>query len=247
MAHQWWGHLVGAKTYRDQWLEEGFAEFSASYYSRKAHSESVRAYWDLKRKWLLFKVSAGLRPVDVGPLYLNRQLNEKLAPGIASLNIYNKGAYVLEMIRLMMEDRKQADTDQRFINMMHDFATTYANRNASTADFQHMVEKHMGEPMDWFFNEYVYGTEIPTYDFKYTLNPTSDGKTLLKCSLTQSGVSDQFEMRVPIYVSMDKRTMRLGLIKIKGSTTVPGEIPLGFHPDRVSIDEYHDILAIEHQ
>ena len=28
--------------------------------------------------------------------------------------------------------------------MMHDFVTTYANRNASTADFQRIVEKHMG-------------------------------------------------------------------------------------------------------
>ncbi len=29
-AHQWWGHLVGAATYRDEWLEEGFSEFSAA-------------------------------------------------------------------------------------------------------------------------------------------------------------------------------------------------------------------------
>jgi hypothetical protein len=131
--------------------------------------------------------------------------------------------------------------------MMHEFATTYANRNASTADFQHVVEKYMAEPMDWFFNEYVYGTEVPTYDFQYNVKPAPGGKYLLQCSLTQSGVSGQFEMRVPLYVTVGKSIQRLGFITIKGATTVPVQIPLAVSPDRVSIDAYHSILAIERQ
>lgn len=31
-SHQWWGHRVGWKTYRDQWLSEGFATFSGNLY-----------------------------------------------------------------------------------------------------------------------------------------------------------------------------------------------------------------------
>ena len=57
-----------------------------------------------------------------------------------------------------------------------------------------MVSNPINEPMDWFFNEWVYGTEIPEYDFKYSLNPGEGGKTVLKMSLTQSGVSDKFTM-----------------------------------------------------
>jgi hypothetical protein len=246
MAHQWWGHVVGWKTYRDQWLSEGFAEFSASFYVKRLQTEKVSTYWDLKRRWLLSKNPFGHRPVDVGPIYLNEQLNSRLEPGNSYL-IYAKGSYVLEMIRLLMEDRKLPDPDQHFIDMMHDFVKTYANQNASTADFQAMVEKHIGQPMDWFFTEYVYGTEIPTYDFQYTLKPAADGKTILQCSLTQSGVSDQFQMRMPVYVTIGKHTQRLGLIPIKGAKTVPLEIPLPVRPDKVTIDEYHDVLAIEHQ
>ena len=69
----------------------------------------------------------------------------------------------------------------------------------------------------------------------------------MQCSLTQSGVSDQFEMRVPLYLTMGKGIQWMGYIKIKGTSTVPVQIPLSAHPDRISIDEYHDILAIEHQ
>jgi hypothetical protein len=247
MAHQWWGHVVGWKTYRDQWLSEGFAEFSASYFARKFQTEKVRNYWDIKRKWLLSSNTVGHVPAEIGPLYLNEQLNAKLEPRNSTAGIYYKGAYVLEMIRMMMEDRTQREPDQHFIDTMHDFVTTYANRNASTADFQHIVEKHMGQSMDWFFNEYVYGTEIPTYDFQYTLNPAGDGKTQLQFSLKQSGVSDKFKMRMPMYVTLGKRVVRLGLIQVTGSATSSGQVDLPVAPDRVSIDEYHDVLAIEHQ
>ena len=247
MSHQWWGHVVGWKTYRDQWLSEGFAEFSASYFAKRFQTEKVRNYWDLKRKWLLSGNSSGHPPAQIGPLYLNEQLNAKLEPRNAFYDIYDKGAYVLEMIRLLMEDRTQREPDQRFIDMMHDFVSTYANRNASTADFQHVVEKHFDQPMDWFFNEYVYGVEIPTYNFQYSVKPTGDGKSLLQLSLTQSGVSEQFQMRMPVYITMGKRTVRLGLIPIKGSTTASSQVTLPSAPDRVSIDEYHDVLAVEHQ
>jgi hypothetical protein len=35
MAHQWWGHLVGWKTYHDPWLSEGTAEFASVMYLRQ--------------------------------------------------------------------------------------------------------------------------------------------------------------------------------------------------------------------
>jgi hypothetical protein len=247
MAHQWWGHLVGWKTYRDQWMSEGFAEFSAGLYLKRTEPQKFRPFWDLKRKWLLSKNIEGYRPVDLGPLYLNYQLNTHLNPRNSTDLIYYKGAYVLEMLRALLEDPRQHEPDARFISMMHDFVASSANRNASTADFQRIVEKRIGEPMDWFFNQWVYGTEIPEYDFKYALKPGSSGKTVLQISLTQSGVSDEFESRVPIYGTVGADTRRLCFIKVIGSTTARFEVPLPFHPDKVTMDEYHDFLAIEHQ
>ena len=54
--------------------------------------------------------------------------------------------------------------------------------------------------MDWFFNQWVYGTQVPAYKFEY--NVSSDG--MLNGKITQSGVSDDFAMLVPIYVDMGK-------------------------------------------
>ena len=247
MAHQWWGHVVGWKTYRDQWMSEGFAEFSAALYLKKFDPEKFHAFWDLKRKWLLSKDRAGHRPVDVGPLYLNYQLNAYLEPRNSMYLIYYKGAYVLEMLRALLEDPRKSEPDARFISMMREFVANSANHNASTADFQRIVEKYTQQPMDWFFNEWVYGTEVPEYEFSYSLKPGDSGQTILQTSLTQEGVSDQFEMRVPVYLTVGGAPRRLGFVKIKGSTTTQGEISLPFRPEKVTLDEYHDFLCIEHQ
>jgi hypothetical protein len=246
MAYQWWGLMVGCKTYRDEWLSKGFAEFSEGLYVRKFQPKDLRAFWDMNRLELFTKDITGHPRVDLGPLYLNEQLHFGRGTGDPYYLINYKAAYVLEMLRVLFEDPRQAEPDARFIAMMHDYTSTFANRNASTADFQRIVEKHMGEPMDWFFNEWVYGMEIPEYTFHYELEPGDGGKTTVRLSLRQDGVSDQFRMRVPVYVTSEKNVQLLGLYAIKGLSTVNADVSLPFRPHKVTLDEFHQILAIEH-
>ncbi|MBI1750903.1 MAG: hypothetical protein HY234_11465 [Acidobacteria bacterium] len=243
MAHQWWGHVVGWKTYHDQWLSEGFAEFSAGLYLRKFEPKKWSEFWELKKKYILSNNRMGQRPVDVGPLWLNYQLNAQVAPNNSQVLIYDKGAYVLEMLRAMMEDPNAPNPDQHFIAMMRDFASTYAGKNASTEDFRRIVEKHMGEPMGWFFEEWVYGTEVPHYDFMYQLKDVGGGKTQVQMTITQSGVSEAFVMRVPVYVTVNGRSMRLGLMSVQGSRKVTDIVTLPVRPERVTLDDNHSILC----
>jgi len=243
MAHQWWGHTVGWKTYHDEWLSEGFAEFSAGLYVRKFEPGKVRGFWDLKRRWLLDKDTAGHRPVDVGPLWLGLQLPAYLEGNLYQVLVYYKGAYVLEMLRALMEDPRLREPDQRFIEMMKDFAATYASKNASTEDFRKMVEKHFGQPMDWFFNEWVYGREVPHYDFHYNLKDGGGGKTILEYSVKQSDVSDQFTMRVPLYAHVNGQPRLLGFLATQGPRENHGEVSLPLRPEKVTLDEFHSILC----
>jgi len=243
MAHQWWGHVVGWKTYRDQWLSEGFAEFSASLYLRQFEPKKLESFWELKRKWLLSADTAGNRPVDVGPIWLGQQLPSYLEPGLYRILVYEKGAYVLEMLRAMMLDAQSKNPNERFIATLHDFVSTYSGKNASTDDFRRVVEKHMGQPMDWFFNQWVYGTEIPQYEFNYQLKDAGQGKTELSMSVTQSGVSESFLMRVPVDAIINGQPRRLGLVSVKGSRTVTGKVMLPLRPEKVVLDAEKSILC----
>ena len=44
VAHQWWGHAVGFNSYRDQWMSEGFADFSASLYLQFVYAKQPLRY-----------------------------------------------------------------------------------------------------------------------------------------------------------------------------------------------------------
>jgi aminopeptidase N len=247
MSHQWWGHMVGWKTYHDQWLSEGFADFSAALYLKQLDPKRFREFWDLRRKWILSKNRAGVRPTDAGPLWLNDQTAASLEGSNPQILIYQKGSYVLEMLRMMMENPHDQNPDGAFISMMHDFVATYAGKNASTQDFKQVVEKHFGQSMDWFFNEWVYGTAVPHYDFDYGLKDGGGGKTTLHISLHQSEVPDDFLMLVPLYASINGKTVRLGSVQVKGSTTFEKDLGLPVRPEKVWIDEYHSVLSKEKQ
>jgi hypothetical protein len=118
-----------------------------------------------------------------------------------------------------------------------------------------MVEKHMTREMDlegnhqmnWFFNEYVYGTALPSYKFDYSFAPGPDGDMVFGFKITQSGVDDNFRMLVPIYVELaDGRTLNLGRARLAGNSSVEQKVPLkGLKdkPHRALVNYYDDVLA----
>ena len=255
VAHQWWGHVVGWASFHDQWLSEGFADFSAGLYLQYTEQKPDKylRYWDQSRKTILEKDAFGRRPTDVGPLWTGLRLSTAKSPGAYQKLVYPKGGYVLHMLRWMMYDRQTGD--QKFIAMMHDFVKTHFNQNASTESFKMVAEKHMlpsmdldgSKTLDWFFMQWVFGTEVPRYRLDYSLTTESDGKTLLTGKITQSDVSPDFKMPVPIYLDYDGgKVMRLGTLKIQGNTTSDEfKVKLEQKPKRVLINYHHDILATE--
>src|SRR5215467_373270 len=149
VAHQWWGHAVGWASYHDQWLSEGFADFSASLflqYTEGGNLDKYLKFWEHHRQTILDKNQFGLRPNDAGPIWMGLRLNTPRAPRAYNQIVYPKGSYVLHMLRWMMYDPKTGD--QKFIAMMRDFVKSYFNNNASTESFQEIVEKHMTPQMD---------------------------------------------------------------------------------------------------
>ena len=174
-------------------------------------------------------------------------MDSYLEPGTSYHLRYDKGAYVLEMLRTMLEDTKAKNPDATFISIMRDFTKTYAGKSASTADFERIVEKDVGQPMEWFFNEWVYGDETPTYNFSYQLQGAGKGKTTVALKLTQSDVSDSFQMGVPLYVTYKGKTIRIGFVQIKGSSTRNARFQLPFRPSSVSIDARKNLLAVVHE
>jgi len=256
VAHQWWGHTVGFSSGRDQWMSEGFADMSASLYLSMIEKDPKKfiTFWNDERELLLERNAQGYRAIDVGPLTMGyRASNSRVGFGVTRRLIYPKGAYILHMIRMMMWSNQT--TDKLFKETMHDFVDTYRGKSATTEDFKEMIEKHMTREMDlegnhkldWFFNEYVYGTQLPNYKLESSLETGADGTVMLNLSIKQAGVDENFRMLVPVYLELeDGRIAFLGRARLAGNTTVSQKVPLKglpTKPRRALINYYDDVLA----
>ncbi len=256
VAHQWWGHTVGFNSYRDQWMSEGFADMSASLYLSyvEKNQKKFLTFWNDERELLLERDSHGFRAIDAGPLTMGyRTSNSRTGFDTTRRLIYPKGAYILHMLRMMMHDRQTGD--QPFKEMMQDFVKTYGGKAATTEDFKAMVEKHMtremdldgDKKMDWFFNEYVYGTQLPSYQMSATFDKNADGDAVLGVKMTQSNVDEKFRMLVPIYLELaNGNTVFLGRARLIGNSSFDQKIALkGVKdmPRRAVLNYFDDVLA----
>jgi len=254
VAHQWWGHAVGFNSYRDQWMSEGFSEFSASLFVQviqKNNAEFIKL-WKDQLELITERNKEGFRAIDVGPLTSGYRLDNSRTGDIYRRLIYPKGSFVLHMLRMMMWDNQTGD--KAFREMMHDFVTTYYNKAASTEDFKAIVEKHMlpgmnlegNGKMDWFFNEYVYGTSLPDYRLEQSVSPGENGAFKIRIKITQANVDDNFRMLVPIYLELaDGRIVRMGSANLVGNKVMEQTVPLNIAqaPKRALINYYYDVLA----
>jgi len=206
VSHQWWGHTVRGKTYHDKWLDEGLAEYSGALYAQ-VYLKDNKKFFEMLEKWQkyilgkekFFDGGFESKGTIAGPLWLGNRLTSSKSFDYDIL-VYLKGAYVIHMLRNMLMDFNTMN-DDRFINLIKDYVQTYSGKEATTEDFKQIVDKHFSEDMSWFFNQWVYGIEIPTYIVSWDIEQTEDGKYIVNLKVKQENVSESFKMVVPVVMN----------------------------------------------
>lgn len=249
VAHQWWGINLDFETYHDQWLSEAFSEYSAMMYMQQSFQNNDEFFRVLKeskerlvsnRKSMMDKLLGDDQ--EAGPIWLGYRTSSSSTQGDYGLIIYEKGMWVLHMIRNMMIDLNKMDED-RFMLLLKDFYETYAGKYASTHDFKTICDKHFNADMTWFFDQWVYGTDIPKYEFAYKVFVQGNGKYNIRCQVKQLNVSKDFKMLIPLTIDFgDKRFARLRVM-IQGSG---GEFDLPLmplEPQKIIFNDFESVLC----
>jgi hypothetical protein len=237
VAHQWWPIGAGFKTYHDQWMSEGFASFSGLWYMQTVLKDNDKFFNMLEK----YKEHLLNRP-KAAPLWLGYRTNSRFVENGYNTIVYEKGAWVLQMLRNLLLDMNTMNED-RFAKVMRDYYGAYNGKLASTEDFKKSVEKSVGQNMDWFFNQWVYGTEIPKYTFAYKAEQQPDGKYKVRCRIKTEGVSDNFQMFVPITIDFGKDRKARMRIPVKGKLAELDLPPLPLEPEDIIFNDFQSVLA----
>ena len=245
VAHQWWGYGVDYRTYRDKWLSEGFAEFAGLWYLREelGHLGSCLALLDAWREQIFedlrFRTSDS---PPAGPISLGYRSASTEVPGDHFLIVYMKGAWVLHMLRNLLLDLETGD-DERFTSLMRDFYARNEGRAATTEEFRGVAERYAGEDLGWFFDQWVYGTDLPTYRFATRTDRLSDGKYKITCRVEQSGVPEGFRMPVPILIDFGGGKAMRVRVPIQGARS-EFELPLMERaPKAIQFNDLQSVLC----
>ena len=148
------------------------------------------------------------------------------------------------------DNSSSGNPDQAFIDMMHDFMERHRDTPASTESFKATVEKHMTKQLDlqqngrldWFFREWVWGTQVPRYSFKYDVQPGEGGKFKIHMEITQSEVDGNFAMFVPVFADFGQGMGRLSQVAVVGNSTRTVTFIVDRQPKKVVLNAYKEIL-----
>ena len=258
-SHQWWGDMVLWRSYRDQWLSEGFAEYSGMLYVQlrdetKNEKQLIRrAREDLKLPPQTLTGVARGRLVDVGPLVLGHRLESRETRGAYSALTYKKGALVLRMLHFLFTDPQTGKGDA-FFNLMTDFVRRYKDGIASTRDFLAVANERVKDTplarrygyhdLNWFYRQWVLESYLPSYELSYHIENSADGQIILKGDLFQKGLPDKeiWFMPLPLRIQLPGDQVANITIAAQGEHT-PVAVRLPQRPEKVELDPDMWILS----
>jgi aminopeptidase N len=200
VAHQWWGQAIGWKNFHEQWLSEGFAQYFAALYGRERRGDEVfREILGQFRRWAVAES-------DEGPVYLGYRLGHVKSNGrIFRALVYNKGAAVLHMLRLMVGD-------EPFFRALRRFYTTFRFQKASTEDVRRTFEQETGRTLGGFFDRWIHEDRIPRV--RYRWHTTEGGVVVVRFEQVEG-----FDFPVLIRLEHEDRTASERVIVVSGLTS----------------------------
>ena len=223
IAHQWWGVSVSPASRTDWWLCDGFARYSEALYIEQAAGPAAleEAVKDM---------SVGALSYDTVPLGSAAKL-DMFSPEFQSLET-DKGAMILHMLRWVMGD-------QKFNQTMRTFATNFAGKSATAADFQALAEQIYGDQLRWFFTQWLDSTGAPQFNAKYTIYRLGDNKGFrVVGQITQD--LDLFRMPIDLRIDTDGKTedKRIDVV----GTNSAFSIETFGRPRKITVDPNDDVL-----
>lgn len=185
LAHHWFGDKVTCGSWKDIWLNEGFAEYMAGLVVE--HLDGNEAFVN----WKSSKIGSITSQAN-GNLYLTEEQASDSDRIFSSRLTYDKGSMVVNMLRYVLEDEVFYQAMQNYLN---DPQIAYGY--AVTTQLKTHLETTSGVDLTEFFNDWVYGEGHPSYQLK--AETLSETQTKIVLSQTTSHESVPFfEMPVTL-------------------------------------------------
>ncbi|HYO92205.1 MAG TPA: M1 family aminopeptidase, partial [Pyrinomonadaceae bacterium] len=151
LAHQWFGNYVTARTWADIWLNESFATYFQAMWDEHNLGRDDFLYLDVKGNQDAYYAAWGRG--QRRPIVTHNFANPDV---VFDTYAYPRGGAVLHMLRTVLGE-------EDWWRMINHYLRKYANQPVSTEQFRIAIEETTGQPMDWFFDQWLYKMGHPVF------------------------------------------------------------------------------------
>ena len=260
-AHQWWGDLLSWKSYRDQWLFEALANYSALLLMESENPSQFRMVMEKYRQDLLAKNKEGSPLADAGPVTFGTRLNCSHFPdGYAAIS-YGRGTWLFHMLRTMLRDAERsrsgpaanvsdAQADEPFLRALSKARERFQERAINSREFLQVFEEELPpslryeghKSLDWFYEGWVNGTALPHLELQSVKYAAKAGGSAVSGTIVQKDAPQELVTVVPVYAVLAGKNVFLGQVFADGpETTFRFPAPAGTR--KVVLDPYQTILT----
>ena len=235
-AHQWWGDLVLWKSYRDQWIVEGLANYSALLVLEQQNPAQFRQAMERYRSDLLSKNKDGELMRTAGPVTLGQRLVSSHFPEGYEAISYERGTWLFHMLRCMLRDAEAAshsrngrtDPEEPFFRALRRLRDRYAGKSVSTRELVQVFEEDLPRPLwyerrrslDWFFEGWINGTAMPHLEALEVKVVPREKDVLVSGTIIQKGAPNDLVTAVPVYAETRSHAQLLiGVVLADGAET----------------------------
>lgn len=235
-AHQWWGDAVDWNSYRDEWIIEALANYSALLMLEKQDPSAMKTALDYYRGQLLRDTPNG--PLaDAGPVTLGMRLTSSKFPNAYEPVLYGRGTWLIHMLRTMLREASGGKDDHLFFSALKSLLAQAPNHKISTHDLELAFEKVMPASLayegqhnlDWFFDSWVNGTAVPHFGLDQVRITPAGTKVRIRGVVRESHAANRMVTAVPVYaVNGQGRASFLAFVFVDDpSTTFSLKAPAG--------------------
>lgn len=245
-AHQWWGNVVTSAGYEDEWLQEALANYLAV--AALEQREGLKAAEEVMAQYkerLLEKQVSGVEVESAGPVTFGTRLNSSQTPGAWRTIVYDKGAWVIHMLRRRMGDAQ-------FWPMLRELVERYRHQSVSTQQFQALAAEFVAKQplkgsyreldpnLDQFFETWTASTGIPALKLQWRVTGKAP-KLELAGRIEQTDVPEGFSDIVPVEIQAGRGRTIVHWVRTS-SEPVEFRVALSAPPAKVTLDPGHAVL-----
>jgi aminopeptidase N len=228
-AHQWFGDAVTERDWAHLWLSEGFATYFAALWTRAAKGDTAFRVEmaDVRRAVLGDSTAVTHRPVI--------DTAERNYLALLNRNSYEKGGFVLHMLRAQVGDRA-------FFDALRAYYAKHKHSTAVTDDLRAEMERASKQQLGWFFSQWLERPGYPEVSAEWSYDATAHEVVISARQGSRFGLY-QFPLTVAAVDSSGVQHRATITMSADGSPPQPARIPLATPPASVVLDPDVDLLA----